>query len=133
MYEKDLLLCEKDFLLKCKKDGIAALDYFVATKWCDAKFHISMFDSIDEAENKILCNDNTIIFLDKNVSGKDCIYVIRKQRNKEHIYYKDVINTLIKNKFLPYNKYLEDFHDVLESIPSDSEDCIRIFKGLWGN
>ena len=108
------------------------LDQYLVMTWYNAKFHVSIFDSIDDAKNRILCTNNTILFIDKNASDKECIYVIRK-KSKEHIYYKDLIDVLVKTKFVPFKKHLTDIIEVkiVETLHSDNNDCIRIYRGLW--
>lgn len=76
---------------------------YVSNRFKDAKFYVSCFNTIEEVDNKVLCDDDVIILYDTfhtdHTFFKD--YMLVKKREGEHfIYYKDVINTLIQNNFI---------------------------------
>jgi len=108
-----------------------AIDTQVQTKWSNSKFVISMFDTVEDIENKVLCSNHIILFIDEDKSGTECVYVITKQKGKQYIFIKDVIDCLVKNKFEPRNKFLEDFTPT--NMFSLNDNHVRIFKGFWGS
>ena len=84
-------------------------DDYIKQRFTNAKFTVSCFDTIDEVDNKILCSDDMILYKDyytitnlktgKNIKEYNDYFLIKKRPDKDHIYYCDVIDELIKNDF----------------------------------
>jgi hypothetical protein len=104
----------------------------------NAQFTISCF-SIEEGndfDNQILCDDDCILYRDKYYINKEIFedfYLIRKKEGKQHIFYADVIDELIRQQFTRN----ETDHRYLESIKLDSKprnpNSIPIYSSYWGS
>lgn len=99
-----------------------------------AKFVPTMFNTMEEVENKILIrNIKEIIVCNKiyidNIQHKD--YYIIKSKDK-HIYYKDVIEYLLNTDFRYKNyehSYLEDFTRI--TTPKLSYQSVPLYEIIW--
>jgi hypothetical protein len=103
----------------------------------NAKFTVSCFDSIDEIENKVLTDDDVIIYqdcyLDEGKKLNDS-FIINKRNDKKHIYYCDVIDELIRNDFVRNDcdhRYLENIREF--NIDKRNGNSIKTFCSFWGS
>lgn len=82
---------------------------YIKERFPGAKFEIKCFESVDEIETKILCDDECILLeddfafytkgaLEQCYSFKDT-FLIKRNEGEKHIYVKDVIEQLIKYNF----------------------------------
>ena len=95
-----------DILMTNSNDNISQLRKYITQRFNQSGFNVSTFKNIEEVDTKILCNDDIIIVLDEydettddyDITFRDQ-FIIKKREGKEHIYYCDVIDELIKNEF----------------------------------
>jgi hypothetical protein len=103
----------------------------------NAKFTVSCFDSIDEIENKVLTDDDVIIYQDCYLEEDKKLYdsfIINKRNDKEHIYYCDVIDELIRNDFVRNDcdhRYLENIREFNRD--KRNVNSIKTFCSFWGS
>jgi hypothetical protein len=93
---------------KCKL--MKLLDY-QDTRFPTHAFNVSLFDCVEEVDTKVLVN-KTQIMLKLPIRGH-LTTTIDALRGQTCIYYKDVIDHLIKYDLIPemyYHKYLEGVH-----------------------
>ena len=120
---------------------------YIENRFPNAQFVVSCFKTIEEVENKILCEDNSIIVLDfyvvneldkytrkwKRTEEYKDYFIVNKKEGQDHIYYKDVIDELIRNNFI---RNLGD-HRFLESIGlydhSRNDNSIKVYGLGWGS
>ena len=120
---------------------------YIKSRFPNAQFVVSCFKTIEEVENKILCEDNSIIVLDfyvvneldkytrkwKRTEEYKDYFIVNKKEGQDHIYYKDVIDELIRNNFI---RNLGD-HRFLESIGlydhSRNDNSIKVYGLGWGS
>jgi hypothetical protein len=124
----------------------------IKARFPKAKFAICCFDTIDEIENKILCSDDFIIYNDTydiqtKINGKwketekyYDYFVVKKRDGENYIYYKDVIDVLIKAKF---DRKTNSDHFFMENIRliqsnknfnhSRNKNSIKFYGSVWGS
>jgi len=112
----------------------------INVRFPNAKFKPSCFKTIEEIETKIVCDDDDeIIYSDGYmIDGKKLLdfFIVKKKENQEHIYYKDVIDTLIEKQFVRNDcnfKYLERIDIATDFIPHRNENSIKIYASFWGS
>lgn len=113
----------------------------VQDRFPNANFSISCFDTIEEIENKILAeNEKYIIYYDTyydNVTypkKKMDYFIVKRKKGEKHIYYKDVIDKLIKSNFDRSdcnNCFLEN----ITKVPSYTRNnkSIPLYSSFWGS
>ena len=103
----------------------------------NAKFCVSCFKTLDEIENKILCDDDEIIYADSyllNGSRLMDFFIIKKKENQEHIYYCDVIDLLIEKDFTRNtcdHRYLESIGEIYED--KRNQNSTKVYGSFWGS
>jgi hypothetical protein len=119
----------------------------IKERFPEAQFSISCFDTIDEIETKVLNDtDEYIIYTDTyeitymerknrhlNKKYQD-YFVIKKQTNKNAIYYCDVIDELISNDFIRDDcdhRFLEKIRPCKCLIRNDNS--IKMYNSSWGS
>ena len=120
-------------------------DDYIKQRFTNAKFTVSCFDTIDEVDNKILCSDDMILYKDyytitnlktgKNIKEYNDYFLIKKRPDKDHIYYCDVIDELIKNDF---ERKINCDHKFLENIrltnnKKRNTNALNIYSSFWGS
>ncbi len=119
---------------------------YIKDRFKNAKFVPSCFKTIEDVENKILCDDDIIIiydtykieYLNKKLSHLNKSYgdyiLVKKRQGENHIYYKDVIDTLIENNFIR-----DDCdHRFLETISlinplKRNMNSLNVYGFFWGS
>ena len=111
----------------------------IKQRFPNAKFSVSCFKTIDEIENKILCDADEIIYADDYiVDGKTLrdFFVIKKKQNQEHIYYHDVIDVLIEKDFIRNDcnhRYLERIGEASENRNRRNQNSVKLYGSFWGS
>ncbi len=108
-----------------------------------AKFCIRCFDTVEEIENKVLndtdeyilyCDFYTVHQLGKQIELlKDDFYIVRRKEGNNCIYYKDVIDAMIKNDYKrddTKNRYLENIKECYER---RNRNSIKVYSTFWGS
>ena len=138
---------EESDLLSVLMSKYTAIFDAVDERFPDAQFSVSCFKSIEEIETKVLNDtDDYIIYTDtyeiihlnrKNRHAdkkyKD-YFIVKKRENKDAIYYCDVIDELIRNKFDRNDcdhRFLESIR-LVESLTRNN-NSIKIYGSFWGS
>ena len=106
----------------------------IKTRFPDAQFSICCFKTIEEIETKVLCADDVIIVSDNYQYKYKDVFIIKKREDEEFIYYKDVIDELIKNNYVRNkcdHKFLEEIgktQDIKYNINS-----VELYGFSWGS
>lgn len=109
----------------------------VKERFPNAKFSIDCFRNVDEITNKILSDDNEIIYADSYVIGNETLmdfFIIKKKENQEHIYYHDVIDLLIEKQFTRDDcdhRYMENIGEIYKN--KRNPNSTKIFGSFWGS
>ncbi len=119
----------------------------IDNRFPNAHFTICCFKTVDEVENKILCDDELIIYADEYITNVEHInnksrftiakdyFLIKKQPNKEHIYYYDVIDQLIQYNFVRNdcdNKFMENIRMSTNNLPRNNKS-LKLCSSFWGS
>lgn len=122
---------------------------YLKSRFPDAKFAICCFDNLEEIETKVLCDDEMILYEDswdeyiprfvKNKLYKDDytifkdLYLVKRKEGENHIYYKDVIDTLIEKglKRDCDHRYMENIR--LTNEKRTNENCLNTYVSFWGS
>jgi hypothetical protein len=103
----------------------------------NAKFVVSCFKTIDEIETKILSNEDQILYVDCYVYGKEeynDVFIITKNKNKDFIYYCDVIDQLIEYNFIRNDcdhRFMENIREFNES--QRNNNSLKKYCSFWGS
>lgn len=108
----------------------------IKERFPNAKFEISMFDTIEEIETKELTDEDMILYADNanfHLTDKTCfkLILVKKQEGQTHIRYCDVIDAMIENKFKhTERRYMES----IEKYGEQSGPCsLSIYTSFWGS
>lgn len=123
----------------------------------NAKFSISCFKTIDEIDSKKLCDDSVIIIRDLFIIGKKQqitnknnnkitnkiietnhydYFIVKESKIGNGIYYKDVIDELIKNNFNTRETVDHKFLEGIGEIPENKQklmNSVSVFGFGWGS
>ena len=114
----------------------------IEKRFPNAKFTVSCFKTIEEIETKILTEDDKILYADnyimydkndKRITAKD-YFLICKREGEKYIYYKDVIDELIKNDFIRNDcdhQYLEKICESLDK--KRNNNSLQVYGIFWGS
>jgi hypothetical protein len=118
----------------------------IKLRFPNARFCISCFKIGENFDEKILCDDDFIIYTDtyityirREIDSKPIekqmkdYYLIKKKDGKKHIYYADVIDELIRLDFIRDDcdyLYLETIRLNLNSRNINSIPC---YSSFWGS
>ena len=111
----------------------------IKIRFPNAQFIISCFNSIDDIENKILTYDDMIIYSDCFFDSYEKpalhdYFIIGKNEGCNAIYYKDVIDYLIKIHFIRNDcdhKFLENIECYNKR--NRNENSIKVYNSYWGS
>ena len=116
----------------------------IKARFPDAKFSISCFDNSSEIENKILSSDDVIIYQDSYLIYQDedfkkekklnDSFIIKKKPDKEHIYFCDVIDELIRIDFVRNDcdhRYMENIREF--NTDKRNNNSIKTYNSFWGS
>ncbi len=114
----------------------------IEKRFPNAKFTVSCFKTIEEIETKILTEDDKILYADsyimydendKRITAKD-YFLVCKREGEKYIYYKDVIDELIKNDFIRNDcdhQYLEKIGETLDK--KRNNKSLQVYGSFWGS
>jgi len=142
MFSHSIMVKSEDKKFKELRDAIDK-------RFPNPKFYISCFKTIPEIENKVLTKKHKMILytdlyenssLDpktrqwkKDGSWRD-YFLVKRRRGADAIYYKDVIDAMIKNKFKRDDcdhRFMEDIGPS-EEIPRNKKS-IPTYASFWGS
>jgi hypothetical protein len=118
----------------------------IRARFPEAKFVISLFKTIEEIETKILSSDDEIIvreqydiYVKRNnkwIEDKKWIdsFIVKKKEGKEHIYYSDVLDELIRlglDRTDTDHKYLEQLGEMEKE--KRYSTSVKVFGLGWGS
>jgi hypothetical protein len=126
-------------------DDYKNLHNYLKERFPNAQFSISCFQTKEEVDTKILCDDDEIIYCDEyTVHNKrnnkwvldekyNDFFIIKKREGEKHIYYKDVIDDIIKHKFTRNDSdhcYLENIKPCFHK---RNQNSVPIYSSFWGS
>jgi hypothetical protein len=143
--KKRLTKAEYDAKFKLHWDAVKA-------RFPEAKFVISVFDTIEEIDTKILTDRDEIIYADeytvrlygektgfvwKETERYHDYFIVRKREGQTHIRYCDVIDTMIENDFdrkTCTHKFMETIREASGSeFVRRNPKSIPIYASGWGS
>lgn len=128
-----------------QKDEFELFYDYIKQRFPNANFVASCFDTVAEVDNKILSSADQILYHDRYVADNlvngswmlkydfDDYFLITKKEGKQHIYYCDVIDELIRQGFNRSNcdyQFMESIE--LETSPRNN-NSLPVYSSFWGS